>query len=1043
MCGIFGAISGRGAPDLNVIKTLGILNQERGEDSCGISYGHNLVKGVDKEAKWINFIKKQKIEFKSSDHVVIGHVRKKTQGIASINNAHPFKIPVYHPDKNIKDYCLIGAHNGNITNWRELCKEKDLDPLNYDVDSQAAFALIAKSFRAGNYEFFKKYVGKAALVWTFSDEDALYFFHGKSMDNNNTTNPSVSEERPLHYWVDSKKNVTYFSSEAGPLEAIATDNAEIVEVPFNKILRVTSSTIEVVAEIPRDTKSYQFFYEYAARNSAVNSSISTRKVDNGEFDKRALSNVDLSKSNNVSGIIEISNEILVKYGYKPVYENLMDIYNLEDRDEHDFEDGHIVFARGRYYKNGHLVDGPLFLSEQGKILNKRVTKKLLTVSERENGENVAYSKYYFSDGLLFKSEKDYKKYLAICDKGLAKSESRRLPAEGNKPRVAHGDFIRRVIKEGVRFGFPVSTLDMTNAKVFLPDGENTTAGSFWDGLIKFTQNKFMVKDGELIGVIYPKTKCIHVDKQKVIFSVPSVVKPKVQPKPLDVIILFDETECSTKPTKERIPWTDLLFDYKAGVGYRYSKETESMIAVVAFWPVSEEDYNSEKHNYYSPIQWASLEYHTSIAEFNELLVEIHNKKDLYLYERKKFFECIAWYNKLEPFEISNYRDVMSLKKINYSAHEEVESYTEPVNDKTLVLQAKQFLDLCQVAGKPANADAAEFVDADYFIDWSTNLLWEPLRDENEQTTHMEKAYRFALKSDAYNGKPILLTRLLANDIFYSRFEVGGFVDYLRTSNIESVKSDFIAKLANRGYSLIGLNDYDALIDEEDINAHWSNSYDPAPPVNGNLIPDDQDYLSKKIEREDAMDAEALKKRILKEIAEAEKIIQGGIMGINKFLAEHPGTSLQKFNLTEVMSTSVIVQRALAKLIETENPRRIITTPLSDQEKILISLNERERRKIIESYLKLKNTKEGDILAPNGKIFRFSNTYYSKTGKSAYSIAGSWKFKIVDGSIVVSAELYEGSAFTNITQLEDVLSVSLEEIHEKFKTILLINKEIKV
>ena len=58
MCGIFGAISGRGAPDLNIIKTLGILNQERGEDSCGISYGHNLVKGVDKEAKWVNFIKK-------------------------------------------------------------------------------------------------------------------------------------------------------------------------------------------------------------------------------------------------------------------------------------------------------------------------------------------------------------------------------------------------------------------------------------------------------------------------------------------------------------------------------------------------------------------------------------------------------------------------------------------------------------------------------------------------------------------------------------------------------------------------------------------------------------------------------------------------------------------------------------------------------------------------------------------------------------------------------------------------------------------------
>ena len=1039
MCGIFGAISGRGAPDLNIIKTLGILNQERGEDSCGISYGHNLVKGVDKEAKWVNFIKKQKIEFKSSDHVVIGHVRKKTQGIASINNAHPFKIPVHHPDKTIKDYCLTGAHNGNITNWRDLCKEKGLDPLNYDVDSQAAFALIAKSFRAGNYEFFRKYVGKAALVWTFSDEDALYFFHGKSIDNNSSHNPSVTEERPLHYWVDVKKNVTYFSSEAGPLEAIATDNTEIVEVPFNQILRVTASTIEVIAEIPRDTESYQFFYEYANRNTSLHSSINTRKLDNGDFDKRLLPNIDLPKGTNVAGMIEIPNDILVKNGYKPVYENLMDVFSIEDREENVFEDGHIVFAKGRYYKNGHLIDEPLYLSENGKVLNRKVNKKLLTVSEREDGENVAYSKYHFSDGLLFKAEKDYKKYLAICNKGLAKSESRRLPTEGNKPRVAHGDFIKRVVKEGVRFGFPISTLDMTGAKVFLPDGENTSNNLLWDGPIKFTNTRYMVKNEELIGIIYPKTKRIHVHKQKVIFSIPPVTRPK--PRVIDVIELFDDIECHIKPTTERIPWTDLIFDYKTGVGYRYDKESGNMKAKVAFWAISEEAYNSKKNTYYSPIQWTSLDYELTIPGFNELLIEIHNNKDNYLKERNDFFDSIAWFKKLDQIEVGNYRDIMSLKKINYSPVNE-ESYTEPVNDKALV-KAKKFLDLCQVAGKPANIHAEEYVDADYFIDWATDLLWEPIRDKNGNTTHMEKAYRFALKSDKYNSKPILLTKLRADDVFYVRLEVGSFVDYLRKYTGTSSKNVFITKLVERGYSLIELNDYDNLIDESNEVTNWDNAFDLEPPVNGNLVPDDSDYISKKIEREDAMDAEALKKRLLKEVVELEKITQGGIMGINKFLAEHVGSSLQKFNLTGVMSALVSAQKTFAVLIESENPPRNPATSLSDQERILSSLNERERRKIIETYLKLGGTKEGDVLTPNGKIFRFNNTYYSRTGKQAYSVIGSWKFKIADGVITVSAEIPEKGNFTTVTTLDDLLSCSLEEIQEKFKTILLINKEIKV
>ncbi|TXG80997.1 MAG: hypothetical protein E6R13_07230, partial [Spirochaetes bacterium] len=568
MCGLFGGISGRGAPDINIIKTLGILNQERGEDSCGISFGHTLLKGANEAAKWTKFIQKNKIEFKPSDHVVIGHVRRKTQGLASEKNAHPFKIPIIN--KEGKDYCIIGAHNGNITNWRELCTKAGLTPADYEVDSHAAYALIGRSFRKGDYSFFENYVGKAALMWTFSDEDAIYVFHGKSMDNNTTLKDTVSEERPLHYWVDTKKNVTYFSSEAEPLHTIAANNEEVLSVPHNQILKFTSNSIEVIADIDRDTKSYQNYWENSnyARNNV--NRMSTRNVDNGDFDRRINGpsmQLTIPKVTD-AGIIMLPTNLITDMKLKATYVPLVDIRNLEDKFENGCEENRVVFVKSRYYRNGHLADGIMYLDKNGKISNKRFNKKDLTVSVNEDGINVPYNRYYFCDGLLFASEADHTKYLKIIKKGVKASEARTLPSE--KPRSAHADFIKRVAKEGVKFLAPVSTYDMIESSIILPKGIKESK-EIWNEKIPFTGTQFIIHDGKLKAIIYPDRKQIIADKQKVVFSISerSTASRVDTPKNMDIIELFEEEPSHGEVSKaiiRAIPWNSLMLDYGTGMG---------------------------------------------------------------------------------------------------------------------------------------------------------------------------------------------------------------------------------------------------------------------------------------------------------------------------------------------------------------------------------------------------------------------------------------------------------------------------------------------
>ena len=239
-CGLFG-YTGKNKPDPHKIMILGIFNDTRGGDSCGISVDTNIYKGIGKESKFVDFIVSmgnlitEIIEDPNTiDYTVIGHCRKKSVGLATEKNAHPFEIL---SQKN--ELLLIGAHNGTISNWITLCKKYDVDTKDINVDSHAIFEILAKS--KDNYTVFKDYLGKGAFVFYSGEPNTMYVFKGASKDY---VSSKTEEERPLYYYREN--GGIYYSSIKDSLEIIGGDDKTIIPFECNILYKIKDGRMSKV-----------------------------------------------------------------------------------------------------------------------------------------------------------------------------------------------------------------------------------------------------------------------------------------------------------------------------------------------------------------------------------------------------------------------------------------------------------------------------------------------------------------------------------------------------------------------------------------------------------------------------------------------------------------------------------------------------------------------------------------------------------------------------------------------------------------------------
>lgn len=265
-CGVFGACMdprfmspAAVSAVIAKIKILGLFNQERGKDSCGIFANNVIEKGIEKEKKWSDFVEEKQIpnpSNKTGNFVFIGHTRMSTIGTHSEANAHPFLI----------DDDFVLAHNGVIHNIRTLTNKYDLKD-NYVVDSNGLAFLIARH----GYKILNEYEGYAALLMTrISEPNSIWIYHGSSK---NTSAGQPVEERPL-FTMQTREGI-YISSLASALKVISENSKDQIRtVEHNVVQKITNGHVtKAKFQVEREENNvYTSRVHVSSPNSTANSS---------------------------------------------------------------------------------------------------------------------------------------------------------------------------------------------------------------------------------------------------------------------------------------------------------------------------------------------------------------------------------------------------------------------------------------------------------------------------------------------------------------------------------------------------------------------------------------------------------------------------------------------------------------------------------------------------------------------------------------------------------------------------------------------------
>jgi len=328
MCGLVG-FSGALSPDILKLKTLGILNQERGLQSCGLLLNNEIYYGTGAESIFSNLMYKKAVPTTFDDNnTVIIHTRKASVGLVTESNAHPFGFLNNPLDTK---FAFAGAHNGTLQNWRDLLKENNILDTAFDVDSEALLFII---FSTKNFKVLSKYKGAAALLFSFLEEkNTLYAFRGEAGDNH---------ERPMFY--SRHPEGTYFSSIKESLLLIGNHKYEVYELPANTVVKFKDGEIIQTFKIHRDEKLHPNYVQAVNYNRGFNNAHNHVPANNAIQTRLPL---NTSNSAHVNGWAT---------NLKSKYDKIMKEfapYNINNV---------FSFNNFRYYRNGHLANGSFVIT---------------------------------------------------------------------------------------------------------------------------------------------------------------------------------------------------------------------------------------------------------------------------------------------------------------------------------------------------------------------------------------------------------------------------------------------------------------------------------------------------------------------------------------------------------------------------------------------------------------------------------------------------------------------------------------------------------
>ena len=213
MCGIAGIVSKDVRPfDLSGFCVLGVTNDSRGGDSCGVFIDGKYEYGVDKLKMFADFYPTSKVLHETREaKISFVHCRKASVGEISERTAQPV---VLKNNSGQIEYVLM--HNGTVHNYKELAAKYIPDT---DIAGLTDSQVMAHIFRKVGYAPLCEYIGGAtfAIIDYRGTEPKVLLFRGASKK---TADAEVAGERPLFYYIDPARKELIFSSMKYPVELI-------------------------------------------------------------------------------------------------------------------------------------------------------------------------------------------------------------------------------------------------------------------------------------------------------------------------------------------------------------------------------------------------------------------------------------------------------------------------------------------------------------------------------------------------------------------------------------------------------------------------------------------------------------------------------------------------------------------------------------------------------------------------------------------------------------------------------------------------------
>jgi len=372
-CGLFGWVgSNPSIFNRQAFTLLGLSNEARGGDSCGVYSNKSISYGTGVSKDFPTFIKKIGHVRAGKDCVVMGHTRKASVGGISARNAQP--VALKDNDGNLG---FILTHNGTLSNHEELAKKYDLDISNLNTDSQILAALMY--FSEASLDILGEYNGAAAVVFHMPGTNTIYIFKGKSKNSSNLH--YSSEERPLYGYRESNHSF-YYSSTKSPLEYLAKDEKDIFDIKCNSLIKITGGKIEEMTDIDRSERYQRYVEPYVykkpvnvygyARNNFHNE---TEDLDNYY---RGGYNFDRDRPSAKNGGIEYHNPH--KYILSENFATMGDQM--------------VNFSKGRYHLGKHPVHYKVTTNDLGLVIDPEKWTK-------------PYHTLYFWEGILLYGKDQY------------------------------------------------------------------------------------------------------------------------------------------------------------------------------------------------------------------------------------------------------------------------------------------------------------------------------------------------------------------------------------------------------------------------------------------------------------------------------------------------------------------------------------------------------------------------------------------------------------------------------------------------------------